>query len=157
MIIIVDIDSTLCIHEKRQHIATDINGKLDWDIFYAYENIITDEPIWETINNVRRYKDKNFRIVIFTSRPEITRNATETWLRKYEIPYDSLHMRSVEEHKIPAVELKKKMYDTIIDDKVFCAFEDKEEIVDLWLSLGIPTFKVEYEHHRTSDKIIIKK
>jgi len=150
MIVIVDIDGTLGTHEKREHVATDENGVLDWDIFYTYDNVMSDEPIWETINNVRKYKEKGFKIVIFTARPEMVRHSTEMWLHKYEIPFDSLYMRSVEDHKIPAIELKKKMYDMFIDDRVFCAFEDRDEIVDLWLSLGIPTFKIEYEQHKTT-------
>jgi uncharacterized HAD superfamily protein len=156
MIIIVDIDGTLCINSKRHEVATDNNGILNWDIFYKYENIINDEPMWETINNVKRFKNQNFKIVIFTARPEVVRTATEHWLNKYDIPYDSLHMRSFEDHKIPAVELKKKMYDMFIDDKVFCAFEDRDDIVELWSSFQIPTFKIEHEYHRTTNKIITK-
>jgi hypothetical protein len=150
MIVIVDIDGTLCTHEKREKIATDIHGVFHWDIFYTHDNVMSDEPIWETINNVKKYKDKQFKIIIFTARPEAVRSSTELWLHTHGIPFDALYMRSVENHTTPAIELKKKMYDTFIDDKVFCAFEDRDEIVDLWLSLGIPTFKIEYEQHKTA-------
>lgn len=150
MIVIVDIDGTLCSHEKREKLATQITGALDWNIFYTHDNIMLDEPIWETINNVRKYKENNFKIVIITSRPELVRIPTELWLERYKVPYDVMYMRSVENHKIPSVELKKKIYDKFINDKVFCAFEDRDDIVDLWLSLGIPTFKVEYEQHKTT-------
>ena len=153
MIIIVDIDGTIGTHTKRTELATKVDGIFDWDIFYTYENILSDEPIWQTINNVRRYKSQNFKIVIFTARPEAVRQATEEWLHRYEIPFDKLYMRSADDHKIPAVTLKKKMYDTFIDDKVFCAFEDRDDIVELWTSLGIPTFKIEHEYNRTPNKI----
>ena len=46
------------------------------------------------------------------------------------------------------------MYETFINDKVFCAFEDRDDIVEMWTSLGIPTFKIEYEYNRTPNKII---
>ena len=150
MIIIVDIDGTLCTHEKREKIATDEAGVLNWDVFYTHENVMSDEPIWETINNVKKYKEKEFKVVIFTARPEAVRHSTELWLHTYGVPFDYLYMRSIDDHTTPAIELKKKMYDMFIDEKVFCAFEDRNEIVDLWLSLGIPTFKIEYEQHKTT-------
>lgn len=141
MIVIFDIDDTLCFNKKRYQLATDETGKINWDVLYDFDNVLTDEPNWQIINNLRWYKSKNFKIVIFTSRPYTIRTPTEQWLNKYEIPYDELHMRSLEDIKIKHAELKKKMYDTLTD-KVFCAFDDREDIVEMWLSLGIPVFKV---------------
>ena len=157
MIVIVDIDGTVGTHKKRTELATDSNGVFDWDIFYTHENVMSDEPIWQTIHNVRRYKSQNFKIVMFTARPEFVRRSTEEWLNLYDIPFDKLYMRSAEDHKIPAVELKKKMYEAFIDDKVFCAFDDRDEIIELWSSYGIPTFKVDYEIDRLPNKIITDK
>lgn len=142
MIVIVDIDNTLCFNNKRYELATNKSGRVDWDILYDFTNVLSDEPNWQIIENVRKYKSRNFKIVIFTSRPESIRVPTEQWLHKYEIPYDILYMRSLEDMKISHVELKHKMYRTFIDDKVFCAFDDRQDIVELWLNLGIPTFKV---------------
>jgi hypothetical protein len=34
------------------------------------------------------------------------------------------------------------MYIDFIDDEVFCAFDDTQEIIDLWTGFGIPSFKV---------------
>lgn len=157
MIVIVDIDGTVGTHKKRTELATDNDGIFNWDIFYTHENVMSDEPIWQTIHNVRRYKSQNFKIVIFTARPEAVRHSTEKWLDLYGIPFDELHMRSAEDHTIPAIELKKKMYEAFIDDRVFCAFDDRDEIIELWSSYGIPTFKVDYEIDRLPNKIITEK
>jgi hypothetical protein len=69
-------------------------------------------------------------------------NSTQDWLEIYGIKYDGLFMRGEENHYIKDVELKRKMYNDFIKDDVFCAFDDKQEIIDLWNSLGIPSFKV---------------
>jgi hypothetical protein len=37
---------------------------------------------------------------------------------------------------------KKKVYETIIKSDVFCAYDDDEEIIQMWNSVGISCFKV---------------
>jgi hypothetical protein len=51
-------------------------------------------------------------------------------------------MRSYEEHTLKDYILKEKMYNMFIEDDVFCAFDDNQNIIDLWTRLGIPSFKV---------------
>ena len=51
-------------------------------------------------------------------------------------------MRTEKDHYIQADVFKRKIYKTHINDKVFCAFDDDQSIIDMWLSLGIPSFKV---------------
>ena len=100
-----------------------------------------DTPNLPMIDLVNRYS-KDYKIVIFTSRPESIRNSTEHWLSNFEVQYDELYMRSYEEHKIKDYILKEKMYNMFIEDDVFCAFDDNQNIIDLWTRLGIPSFKV---------------
>lgn len=142
MIIIIDIDETLALNKKRYELATDSNGKINWDLLYYFDNVISDSPNLPMIDLVKDYKNKGYEIIIFTSRPDWIRNSTEHWLNIHNIPYDFLHMRSQQDHTIKDTVLKKKMYESFINDKVFCAYDDKQEIIDLWVSLGIPSFKV---------------
>jgi hypothetical protein len=51
-------------------------------------------------------------------------------------------MRSEENHYIKDVKLKEKMYNDFVKDEVYCAFDDRQDIIDLWRSFGIPSFKV---------------
>lgn len=60
----------------------------------------------------------------------------------YEIKYDFIAMRSKENHYIKDVELKLKMYNDFVKDDVYCAFDDRQDIIDLWKSFGITSFKV---------------
>lgn len=150
--IIVDIDGTLANSEKRQKLATNSDGSINWDVLYDYDNVISDEPIKYIIESIKIHKYLKYKIVLFTSRPERIREATEYWLNKYEVPYDELHMRSEKDHYIKDTELKLKMYVQFVDEQVLFAIEDKQEIVDMWKSLGIPCYKVDNnEYDRLSD------
>ena len=141
MIVIVDIDNTLAINKKRYELATKPDGSIDWDILYDYKNVISDEPnlpMIEIVNNLHT----DYKIYILTSRPRMILNSTQDWLETHGVNYDGLFMRSEENHYIKDVELKRNMYIDFIDDEVFCAFDDKQEIIDLWTSFEIPSFKV---------------
>lgn len=141
MIVIVDIDNTLSINKKRYELATKSDGSIDWDILYDYQNVISDEPnlpMIEIVNHL--YKD--YGIYILTSRPQSILNSTQDWLEIHKVKYDGLFMRSKENHYIKDVELKQKMYNDFINDDVYCAFDDRQDIIDLWNGFGIPTFKV---------------
>lgn len=142
MIIIVDIDNTIALNHHRYNVATNEDGSIDWDILYRYEYMIGDIPNYPMIDLVKFYKKEGFKIVIFTSRPESTKEVTEDWLLYNNVPYDELYMRTKENHKIKDDVLKKKMYESFITDSVYCAFDDSDSIIDLWSSLEIPTFKV---------------
>jgi hypothetical protein len=146
--IIVDIDNTLADNSHRYKLATNPDGSIDWDVLYDYDNVILDEPIQHVIDSVKLCNKSGYKIKLFTSRPERIREATEYWLNKYEIPYDGLYMRSVEDHYIKDTELKRKMYNEFVDEKVLFAIDDSQEIIDLWESLGIISYKINtIEYH----------
>ena len=142
MIIIVDIDNTLALNHYRYDLATNEYGTINWDILYSYEHMINDIPNYPMIELVKFYKKKGFKIIIFTSRPDSTKKATENWLITHGVSYDEMYMRTKEDHKIKDNILKKKMYDLFINESVYCAFDDSDSIINLWSSLEIPTFKV---------------
>jgi hypothetical protein len=141
MIVIVDIDNTLAINKKRYELATKPDGSIDWDVLYDYNNVILDDPNLPMIDIVNHLHTE-YEIYILTSRPRTILNSTQDWLETHRVSYDRLFMRSEENHYIKDVELKEKMYIDFIDDDVFCAFDDKQEIIDLWTSFAIPSFKV---------------
>lgn len=141
MTIIIDIDDTLSLSGKRFKLAKKLNGKIDWDIAHNPELVKEDNPNIPMIDLAKKYKKDGFKVVILTGRPESIREVTEEWLSKYDIEYDELYMRNEKEHYIKASVFKKGIYQIYIDD-VFCAYDDDEEIIQMWNSLGIPAFKV---------------
>ena len=140
--IIVDIDGTLANSKQRHELATNTDDTINWEVLYDYNNVIEDKPIQYIIDSVKIWKQLGYKIVLFTSRPERIKEATEYWLSKYEIPYDELYMRSIEDHYIKDTELKLKMYNEFVDEEVSFVIEDKQEIIDVWKRLGIPSYKV---------------
>jgi hypothetical protein len=142
MKVIIDIDNTLSIANERFKLAELENGKTDWDFVHAPENLRKDKPNLPMVELAKNYKENGFEVIILTGRPESTRNVTKEWLQKYNIPYDVLYMRSWEDNFLKAPVFKKKIYETEIKDGVFCAYDDDQRVIDIWVELGIPAFKV---------------
>ena len=142
MKIIIDIDNTLSIANDRFKLAEKENGKLDWDIVHSPENLIKDKPNLPMIELAKNYKENGFEVIILTGRPESTRKVTKEWLQKYNISYDNLYMRSWENNFLKAPIFKKKIYETEIKENVFCAYDDDQRVIDVWVDLGITSFKV---------------
>lgn len=142
MKVIIDIDNTLCNSNERFAIASKPNGKTDWEIAHKPELIENDKPNHAMIDLAKKYKKDGFEVIILTGRPESVEQVTKKWLQKYEIEYDQLIMRNRSSHFLKAPVFKKKIYETIIKSDVFCAYDDDEDIIQMWNSLGILAFKV---------------
>ena len=142
MKVIIDIDNTLSIANDRFKLAEKENGKTDWNIVHAPENMIKDKPNLPMIELAKNYKQIGFEVIILTGRPESTRNITKEWLQKYNIPYNKLYMRSWENNFLKAPDFKRKIYETEIKENVFCAYDDDQRVIDIWVELGITSFKV---------------
>jgi hypothetical protein len=142
MKVIIDIDNTLSISNDRFKLAEKENGKTDWDIVHTPEHMIKDKPNLPMIDLAKNYKENGFEIIVLTGRPESTRKITKEWLQKYNIPYDKLYMRSWEDNFLKAPDFKRKIYESEIKENVFCAYDDDQRIIDVWVELGITAFKV---------------
>jgi hypothetical protein len=142
MKVIIDIDNTLSIANDRFKLAQKENGKTNWDIVHTPEHMIKDKPNLPMIDLAKTYKENGFEVIILTGRPESTRKVTKAWLEKYNIPYDKLYMRSWEDNFLKAPDFKTKIYESEIKENVFCAYDDDQRIIDVWVELGITAFKV---------------
>ena len=69
--IIFDLDGTLAIIDRRREHATKPNGKINWDEFFNPAHIAFDEPNEPVIKLAQMFKEKGFKIVIFSGRNEI--------------------------------------------------------------------------------------
>ena len=90
-IAIVDIDGTLANVEHRLHFILDKKPK-DWEGFFS-------ETSRDTLNEwclifVNELIKLDVKIVLLTGRPKRSKAVTETWLRKYQVPYHALFMRN---------------------------------------------------------------
>lgn len=126
-----DIDGTLAhMNGKR--------GPFDW------KQVGKDEPDWPLIEILTvLYKNTSNSIVILSGRDEVCRTETEAWLEKYGVTYDALYMRPENDNRKDTI-VKEEMYRTHIARKynVRAIFDDRDCVVQMWRSLGLPCYQV---------------
>jgi len=164
--VIFDLDGTLAIIEKRRIKSGSPTGnkpvqaKMDWDVFFAAENIQLDEPNEPVIKMAQMFHNDGFKIVIFSGRNDRSFHTTKEWLEKFDVPFDLLVLRPDKFQAdswpiangnpatkamrfMPDEILKKEMLDTFVDiDDVFLVVDDRQKVVDMWRDLGLNTFQV---------------
>ena len=164
--VIFDLDGTLAIIEKRRIKSGSPTGnkpvqaKMDWDVFFAAENIQLDEPNEPVIKMAQMFHNDGFKIVIFSGRNDRSFHTTKEWLEKFDVPFDLVVLRPDKFQAdswpiangnpatkamrfMPDEILKKEMLDTFVDiDDVFLVVDDRQKVVDMWRDLGLNTFQV---------------
>ena len=144
--VIFDLDGTLANIDVRRKLATKPNDKLDWDVFFDPSNIKLDVPNEPVVKMAQLFAEDGFNIVIFSGRSDRTKYSTRSWLSQNKVPFNKLVMRP---HKtknfVPDDILKKDMLDKYVDiDDVFLVVDDRDKVVKMWRSLGLPVFQVAY-------------
>jgi len=160
--IIFDLDGTLANIDARRTLAKASlkSGKMDWDVFFAADNIKLDKPNVPVIKMAQLFKADGFKIVIFSGRNDRSFDATTQWLNDNDVLFDLLVMRpdkfkdkswpiadgnpaTADMRFMPDDILKKKMLDTFVDiNDVFLVVDDRQKVVDMWRDLGLNTFQV---------------
>jgi phosphoglycolate phosphatase-like HAD superfamily hydrolase len=141
--VIFDLDGTLAIIDKRRKLATKPSGKINWETFFAPENITLDEPNIPVIKTFQAMKAAGFRVGIFSGRSSISRTETEAWLEEYGIKPDFLFMR-LQGSFTPDNILKKEWLDqeTAAGHEILCVFDDRDKVVKMWRENGVACFQV---------------
>lgn len=127
--IVVDIDSTLCVNLTKRPFYTD-----DWA-----EKCIYDTPLIGPISIVRAQKmTGTCDVIIITGRREEGRDQTEEWLKTYNVPYDRLYMRGINDFTKGDV-FKEKILKTFILPKynVLFAIDDDDKCVKMFRNNGL--------------------
>ena len=132
-VVIFDIDGTIADCTHRLHYLKD----KDWDSFYRACS--ADTPIISTIS-LLRVLSKDHQIVLSTGRPERIRTLTEKWLLVHLVPYEKLLMRKDKDWRASA-EIKKTNLFKLGAEAILCAFDDKDEDVEMYNSMGVTCFK----------------
>lgn len=137
--IIFDLDGTLSNCTHRMHFVE--KSTKDFDSFYsAMEEDTLVEPVRDML---MIYYSSNYRVIILTGRPECYREITETWLKKYEIPFFKLYMRPNNKKSTPDMIYKERTIAEISKSFVIkAAVEDRDRVVKMWRDNGIFCFQV---------------
>ena len=140
--VIFDLDGTLADIEKRRNLSTKDNGKMDWDKFFDPKNIKLDEPNLPVTLLAKMMHDKGFRIVIFSGRLDVTKEATKRWLEDNGIKWDILKMRPQHMKFVDDAELKREWLHELGKDSVFLVVDDRKKVVDMWRREGLDVWQV---------------
>ena len=144
--VIFDLDGTLALIDDRRALATKDNGKMDWDVFFDPKNIDLDLPNHGVIAMAQTLKAAGHRIIIFSGRSRGTKDATNAWLKKFDVPCDILKMRPTSKDFMfmPDDKLKQMWLDKLFTDKsdIICVFDDRQKVVDMWRDNGLTCMQV---------------
>lgn len=145
-IIIFDLDGTIANCDHRRYLVDPTNpnfpGKKDWDRFADLS--IHDTPnghVHIVYTQLSRHK-WGYDMVIWSGRDERMREKTVAWLKDCGIDdYLELRMRPHGDHT-PDNELKQRWLDEVGKESVLMVFDDRDRMVEMWRSNGIPCFQV---------------
>ena len=142
-IVIFDLDGTLALIDKRRELSTKPNGKIDFSKLHDPTLIKHDIPNIPVIKMAQLFAEDGFLIVIFSGRSIRTGHTTRAWLSRNRVPFHKLVMRDDKRHFMPDNDLKKQFLDEHVDiDDIFMVVDDRQQVVDMWRSLGLTVFQV---------------
>ena len=130
---ICDIDGTLSLSFNR--------GWFDWD---KVGQDIVNTPVGTTVKSLMSFH----RFIYVTGRDGSCYDITKDWLIRngFFLEGDSLlYSRAAGDNRKDSV-VKKEIYDNHIKGKyhVISVFDDRTQVVDMWRSIGVPCFQVNW-------------
>ena len=135
---VFDMDGTLSLPGERLRYIR--QSPKNWEAFFS--GVIDDEPNWNIVNIYCALKAVGFDVCIVTGRPERTRGATVSWLRKWAIDTDPMVYMRPDLNFTPDHLLKPTLIDFDLT-RINCVFEDRARVVDAWRNLGVLCVQVD--------------
>ena len=128
--VIFDLDGTLANIDDRLEKST-INGKLNYSKLHEEDLIKLDKPMLEVIDFLKSFKKFGCKIMILSARFESSIKITKKWFIKYNIPYDVLKLKSMNETYMHSAKWKRKylmklLTETSSPENVILAVDDFE-------------------------------
>lgn len=130
--ILIDLDGTLAnIDDRREVFIKDKN----WDLFYS--KISEDKLNNWCLEIIHKFKD-DYKIVLMSGRRDYYRNATVEWLKKFNVPYDLLLLRSENDFR-PDDVVKLEIYESKVKEvfDILFVVDDRDSVVKMWRKLGL--------------------
>ncbi len=131
--IIVDLDGTLALFDHHR-------GPYDAS---TCEDDIVCEPVVSVIRDFLDNEEEPRQVILMSGRESKYRPETERWLEHHCIPYEALHMRATGDGRKDFI-VKRELYEAHVLGRYNVAYviDDRNQVVDLWRSLGLVCFQV---------------
>ena len=124
---IFDIDGTLAIRGDRSPFNW---SKVGLDT--------VNEPVRKVLDRL----EVDFAIIILSGRDGVCKKETEDWLKLHKIKYEELHMRPENNTEKDSI-VKNRIYDDVKNRyNIVGVFDDRNQVVEMWRSLGLTCFQV---------------
>ena len=129
-LVLVDIDGTVAHRTNREP--------------FEYDKVLDDRPDNETIEVINALWRAGYKIIFISARDDSCFDDSYEWLRLHCPPFIKLHMRKTGDSRSDAV-IKEEIYRDHIEPfyDVFCVFDDRNQVVDMWRSIGLKCFQPE--------------
>lgn len=130
--IIVDVDGTLA------HIT---DGRSPYDASRAMNDKLDDAV---GIITAMAYQN-DYKVIIVTGRSADHKQVTVDWLSENGIEYDEIYTRESKDNRKDSI-VKREIYENFIEPKYNIKFvlDDRNQVVDMWRSLGLKCLQVDY-------------
>lgn len=127
--IIVDIDGTVALKGDRSP--------------YDETRVSEDKPNYPVTAAVWALYERGYKVIFCSGRTEACREDTEAWIRDNIGTYTfELYMRAIGDKRRDDL-VKLELFDKFRDRFDICAvFDDRQQVVDMWRSLGLTVFQV---------------
>ena len=127
--LLVDLDGTLALRQNR--------SPYDWS---RVDEDLPNAPVVWTVMELMR---AGLEVVVVTGRDAICRPESEAWLQRVLGFGPKLLMRPVNDYRADYI-VKEEIFLTSIKPyyDVRLVLDDRQQCVDLWRRLGLPTFQV---------------
>jgi uncharacterized HAD superfamily protein len=91
---------------------------------------------------VRQLATRN-EIVIVSGRPDSYQQVTEEWLRRYQVPYQEIHMRPSGDRR-PDHVVKREILKSLLaaGKKIDLVIDDRPSVCDMWRECGLRVHQV---------------
>lgn len=140
-LVIFDLDGTIALNDHRQHLVQKPKGQKEWNKFFDLcEFDIPNRPVIYTLSALEK---AGFYCHIWSGRTDRVRGITERWLEANGLEFIPLKMRPQDDHQSD-VSLKQSWLNASLSEgrKPIMTFDDRNSVVEMWRSNGIPCFQV---------------
>lgn len=112
---------------------------------YDWKKVGQDIPKLRVIEILKNLSYAGHKIILMSGRDGSCLEETKDWLKRWDIPFDAIAMRDAGDNRKDSI-VKQELYEKHIKNtyNVIAVFDDRNQVVDMWRSLGLTCCQVDY-------------